>query len=75
MMRLDHKMKFVLVMLGVSVTTGLGISEVNAIFPFDQFMTTRINETTNQSSQDPFSNLSGEHGESPDEKDMDSPFD
>ena len=45
------------------ITLSLGISDVNAIFPFDEFMTPKTDVAENQSSEDPFkSQLSGEHG-------------
>ena len=56
------------------ITLSLEISQINAIFPFDEFMTSDTNDSVYQSPEDPFaSDLPGEHGESPDE-DLDSYF-
>lgn len=50
------------------LTLHVGISDVNAISPFDQFIPPKPNETSNQSSQDHFEkDLPGEHGYSQDE--------
>jgi hypothetical protein len=64
------------------VTPNIGISDVTAIFPFDEFITPKTDESKNQSSEDPFKSelpgehgLPAEHGESSDEQDTDSPFD
>lgn len=68
-MELYIKTKLPFIVLALSViTVGFGISDVNAFWPFDTFITPTANETENRSSQDPFTNkLAGEHGESPDE--------
>lgn len=84
-MELNIKTNLGLIIFAASlVTPYIGISDVNAIFPFDEFMTPKTDEPKNQSSENPFKNglsgsgehgLSGEHGESSDEQDTDSPFD
>jgi hypothetical protein len=75
-MELHNKTNLGLIIFAASlVTPYIGISDVNAIFPFDQFISPETNKTVNQSSQDPFTNLPGEHGESPNEKDTVNPFD
>ena len=63
-MELYIKRNLALITLPTSIITlSLGISEVNAIFPFDEFMTPKTDESENQSSEDPFkSGLPGEHG-------------
>jgi len=70
-MELGIKTKLGLIIFAISLPTlGLGISDVSAIFPFDEFMTPTTNETVNQSSRDPFTDeLTGEHGDSPDGED------
>lgn len=75
-MKLDNKTKLGLIIFAISLLTlHTGISDVNAIFPFDQFIPHETNETVNQFSKDPFTNLLGEHGESPNENDTVNPFD
>jgi hypothetical protein len=74
-MELYIKKNLALITLVISVITlGLGISHVSAIFPFDEFMTPKTDESENQSSEDPFKSqlpgedgLLGEHGESTDD--------
>lgn len=63
-MALYVKRNLALIALAISViTSSLGISHASAIFPFDEFMTPKTDESKNQSSEDPFkSELPGEHG-------------
>lgn len=63
-----NRIRLGLIVFAISaLTLHVWISDVNAIFPFDQFMTPKMDESKNKSPEDPFkSELPGEH-ELPDE--------
>ena len=60
-MKYGNIVKLALIILSASVLTiDVGISAVNAIWPFDQLMSPTTNQTTNQSSASSLTNESGE---------------
>jgi len=60
-MKHGNLVKLALIILSASVLTiDVGISAVNAIWPFDQLMSPTTNQTTNQSSASSLTNESGE---------------
>ncbi len=63
-MELYIKRNLALITLAISVImSSLAISHASGTFPFDEFITSKTDESKNQSSGDPFkSELPGEHG-------------